>query len=192
MALIQSVTVGNRVINLYTFTGEVLEEKKWSTTQVSGGGGGYNVGSGQQNPVSISSSTTTHDQFFLRDDAGQEKAFETSNAGLALRKGHRVTVLWGIIQGNNSGPNLAIYNHSTGDLTRFDGAIGGLSATAAPSYVIWLTLLGIPAICLYGLGIIMLAVAFYGRSQHKKQQNALRATFQPAVEAVIAQIKGQK
>jgi hypothetical protein len=49
MALVQSVTVGNRVIDLYDFQGDVVDEKKWATTQVSGSGGGcgINVGSGQ-------------------------------------------------------------------------------------------------------------------------------------------------
>lgn len=187
----QTVTVGNRRIDLYTFKGEVLEEKKWASTQVSGGGGGYNYGSGQQNPISITSTTTTHDQFFLRDDSGQEKAFETSNAGLALRKGNRVTVLWGIIQGNNSGPNLAIYNHSTGTLTKFDQGICGMVTTPPPGYSTWLMILGVFALCLYGAGIIILAVAFYARSRHKKQQNALHATFLAAVEGVIAQITSQ-
>jgi hypothetical protein len=40
MALIKTVTVGDRIIDLFTFQGEVLDEKKWATTQVSGSGGG--------------------------------------------------------------------------------------------------------------------------------------------------------
>jgi len=36
MALLKTVTVGDRIIDLFTFHGEVLEEKKWATTQVSG------------------------------------------------------------------------------------------------------------------------------------------------------------
>ena len=120
MALIRSVTVGERVIDLHKFTGEVVDEKKWSTTQVSGGGGGYNVGLGQNNPVTISSVSTTHDQFFLKNDSGQEMAVELANAELALRKGHRVTVFWGILQGQERGSYVAIYNHTTNNLTKID------------------------------------------------------------------------
>ena len=87
MALIRSVTVGDRTIALYAFTGEVVDEKKWGTTEVGSSGGGYNAGSGQNNPVTISSVSHTHDQFFLKNDSGQEMAVETTDAGLALRKG---------------------------------------------------------------------------------------------------------
>jgi hypothetical protein len=189
MPLIQTVTVGNRVIDLLSFTGEVLDEKKWATTHVAGGGGGYNVGSGQQNAVTISSTTVTHDQFFLRDDAGQEQAFETANAGLALRKGHRVSVLWGVIRGGPNGPTLAIYNHTTGTLTRFDGAVAGLAVPPAPLAVVIAYVVSIFAICFYGLGIIALIVLLVVRSAGKK---SLMAAFRPAVEAAIAQIKSQK
>src|ERR1700722_6219456 len=99
---VQRVILDGRVINLYTFCGEVLDEKKWSTTQVAGGGGGMNAGTGLPNRVTIASVNTTHDQFFLRDSNGEEKSFQLDDAGIALRKSHRVTVLWGSVKGFES------------------------------------------------------------------------------------------
>lgn len=189
MALIQTVTVGNRVIDLHTFSGEVVEEKKWATTQVSGSGGGYNMGSGQQNPVTITSTTTTHDQFFLRDAAGQERAFEISGGGLALRKGHRISVLWGIIQGNPQGPYIAVYNHTTGSLSEFPSAVAGLAVPPTPLLLVVVYLVSILAICFYGLGVVVLAVLLIYRSSQKKH---LLATLRPAVAAAIAQIRNAK
>ena len=192
MPLIQTVTVGDRTIDLHTFQGEVVEEKKWATTQVSGGGGGYNVGSGQQNPVTITSSTTTHDQFFLRNDAGQEMAFEIADASLALRKSHRVSVLWGIIKGNERGPFVAVYNHTTGNLTRIESGIRALAVPPAPAMIPIAYLASFVAICLYGVGIIALIVLLVMGSQRKKRSNQLMADFSSAVDAAIAQIKNQK
>lgn len=189
MTLVQTVTVGNRVIDLYTFTGEVVEEKKWATTQVTGGGGGYNMGSGQQNPVSITSTTTTHDQFFLRDDAGQERAFEIAGGGLALRKGHRITVLWGLIKGNQTGPYLAVYNHTTGSLSELAGSVAHLAVPPTPLALIVVYLVSIFAICFYGLGIVVLIALIVYRSGQKKR---LLATLRSAVDAAIAQIKSQQ
>ncbi len=189
MALINSVTVGDRIIDLFTFQGEVVDEKKWATTQVAGGGGGINTGSGQPNPVTISSSSTTHDQFFLRSDDGKEQAFEFANAGLALRKGHRITVLWGTIKGNVSGTYLAVYNHTTGQLSAIPDSINKLAIPSMPVPVFIGYILGVLGICFYGVGFIVLAVLIITRSKLKKQ---LVATFSPTVEAAIAQIKGQK
>jgi len=186
MALLKTVTVGDRVIDLFTFHGEVLEEKKWATTQVSGSGGGINTGSGQPSPVTITSSSTTHDQFFLRGDDGHEEAFEFANAGLALRKGHRMSVLWGTIKGNNSGTYLAVYNHTTSRLSEIPDSINNLAVPPMPRAVLIGYVAGVFAICFYGLGFIVLPVLFILRSKRKKQ---LIATFRPAVEAAISQIR---
>ncbi len=186
MALIPSVTVGERIIELYTFQGEVVDEKKWATTQVSGSGGGINAGSGQPNPVTIASTTTTHDQFFLRNDSGQELAVELANAGIALRKGHWVTVLWGAIKGYSQGSWLAVYNHTTGNLTPFPAAVDTLAIPPLSTSMLLLYVASVFGFCFYGLGIIVLAVLLFQRAARKKQ---LRAALRPAVDAAISQIK---
>lgn len=189
MALIQTITVGNRTIDLYAFTGEVVDEKKWATTHVSGSGGGYNVGSGQNNPITISSTTTTHDQFFIRDEAGKEMSFEMANTGVALRKGHRITVLWGIIKGNDRGPNIAVYNHATDNLTLIQSSITGLAIPPTPLPIVLAYFVSAFAACFYGLGIIALVALLIYRSGRKKQ---LLAAFRPAVDAAVAKIRNQK
>jgi hypothetical protein len=186
MPLLKTVTVGDRIIDLITVHGEVVEEKKWATTQVMGSGGGFNAGSGQPSPVTISSSTTTHDQFFLRGDDGREQAFELANAGLALRKGHRMSVLWGTIKGNSSGTYLAVYNHTTSQLSEIPGSINGLAVPPMPTAVLIGYVLGVFAICVYGLGFIILPVIIILRSKRKKE---LIATFRREVEAAISQIR---
>jgi hypothetical protein len=189
MALINSVAVGDRIIDLITFQGEVVDEKKWATTQVAGGGGGINTGSGLPNQVTITSVSTTHDQFFLRNNEGQEKAFEFANAGLALRKGNRVTVLWGTIKGNEHGKYLAVYNHTTGQLSQIPDSINNLAIPPMPVPVFIGYVAGVLGICFYGVGFVVLAVLIITRSKRKKE---LIATFRPAVETAIAGIKSQQ
>lgn len=81
-----------------------------------GGGGFQQDGTGQAASVSISSTTTTHEQFFLRNKSGKEKSFEFSNADLAIREGGIVTVLWAIKHGKETGRCFAVYNHDTEEL----------------------------------------------------------------------------
>jgi hypothetical protein len=190
MALIRSVTVGDRTIELHQFTGEVVEEKKWATTQVSGGGGGYNVGSGQNNPVTIASVSHTHDQFFLKNESGKEMAVEMTDAGLALRKGHRATVFWGTIQGQERGQYVAIYNHTTNSLTKIDSAIDGLATKPASGLIMLAWIACIFGICLYGLGIVGLVVLFIVGGKRKRKNQELVATLRTALDGVIAEVKG--
>ena len=188
MALIKSVTVGDRVIDLYNFHGEVVEEKKWATTQISGGGSTTQA-TGYASNAPITSATTTHDQFFVRSDDGQEMAVETTNSGLALRKGHRVTVFWGIIKGNERGPFVAIYNHTTGDLTKMDLAIYNLAVPGASTGFLIGMVAGVFGICFYGLGIIVLAFLLIQKSKQKRQfVGALR----PAIDEAIFQCRNPK
>jgi len=190
MALIRSVTVGDRTIALYAFTGEVVDEKKWGTTEVGSSGGGYNAGSGQNNPVTISSVSHTHDQFFLKNDSGQEMAVETTDAGLALRKGHRVTAIWGILQGMERGQYLAIYNHTTNTLTKFDPAIQGLAMNPPPGMLTLAWIASFVGICLYGLGLIgIVALYISGGKRHRKNKEQVDL-FRSEVDRAIAGVKG--
>jgi hypothetical protein len=190
MALIRSVKVGDRTIDLHKFSGEVVEEKKWATTQVSGGGGGYNVGSGQNNPVSVSSVTQTHDQFFLKDDKGQEMAVEMTDAGLALRKGNRVSVFWGIIQGDQRGPYVAIVNHTTNSVTKIESAIQGLAVKPTSGFVTLAWIACVFGLCFYGLGLIGMVALFIAGRKRKKRNQELADTFKAALDGAIAESKG--
>lgn len=183
MSLLKTIQVGDRTIDLHKFTGEVVDEKKWATTQVSGSGGGYNVGSGQQNPVTISSTTTTHDQFFLKNDNGQEMAVQLANYGLALRKGHRVSVIWGIIQGQGQGPFLAVYNHSTATPTTILSAIQNLAVPPMPTFIVVAWAVSLITICFYGIGIIAVIILAITRRNRKR---SLLAQLQTEVNKLLA------
>ncbi|MEK7764274.1 MAG: hypothetical protein AAB433_22090 [Nitrospirota bacterium] len=119
MAKTSEVTLKGMKFEIYSLTGEVKDSRKWTSTEVSGeggGGGGYvQGGSGyvSTQPVNITSTTTTHDQLFVQGSDGKEICVETSNANLQVRPGHIVSVVWGIKKGKDQGYYWTIFNHNT-------------------------------------------------------------------------------
>lgn len=111
----QTIHLGKRNIAIHHFTGKVASSSKNMETKVhGGGGGGYSYqGTGGSAPVRISSTTVIHDQLFLIDKTGTEKALQLKDFDLACRESNIVSAVWGIVEGDNSGPYFAILNHTT-------------------------------------------------------------------------------
>src|SRR5438045_9722603 len=97
---VRSVTLGNRIIDLHALSGIIMEEKKWTTLEVSGGGGsGYvHQGGGYLSNNPIKSTTTVHDQLLVRADDGQEHSIQLNDMNVVVRKGHRDPFVWGRVQ----------------------------------------------------------------------------------------------
>jgi hypothetical protein len=94
---------------LYTRTGEVLKSSKFSTTHVSGGGSTSN------GSVSISSSSTIHDQVFIVDKNNQEHNIRLSNWDINVREGHTLTFCWIIKNGKETGKYVSVFNRTTNE-----------------------------------------------------------------------------
>jgi hypothetical protein len=113
----QTITIGKRTVTMHQFTGKVVSSSKNMETKVhGGGGGGYSYqGTGGSAPVTISSTTVIHDQLFLVDKEGNERALQLTGFDLACRESNIVTAMWAITSGEERGPYFAIINHSTGE-----------------------------------------------------------------------------
>ena len=118
--------IGKTNFEFQSLRGEVAGASKWSTTHVSGGGGGGYVhqGTGYSATAPVTSTTTEHDQFFVRRSDGKETPMRLSDAKLALRDGQDVSLVWGIPAGKNEGAYVAVMNHTTGQLTPLHKGIG--------------------------------------------------------------------
>lgn len=98
-------------------------------------------------PGQIRVTDVSTDELWLQDDHGQERAISMNDIGLAVRIGHRVSVVWGSTPWNETGPYFGARNHSTGEL-RVDlvAAVGqnlrqwGLNTGAASSLALWTVL----------------------------------------------------
>jgi hypothetical protein len=115
---------------LNTTTGTVLSPTKSREVQthVSGGGPAYvSHGVVYSQPITSTTTTTIHDQFFIHDPGqNRERAFKLQNVDIALREGHAMSVAWGIKKGKNSGYNFLFRNHTTRRTDFIDGAIRGM------------------------------------------------------------------
>jgi hypothetical protein len=117
----REITINGKPFELHSVTGRVAAATKQLETRVSGGGGGgfTNTGAGYTNPVHITSTTITHDQIFLVDENGNERALRLQNWNIACREGHELTAVWIIRKGKNSGPFVAIRNATVNE-TKYD------------------------------------------------------------------------
>ncbi|WP_372754398.1 hypothetical protein [Mariniflexile sp.] len=109
------IQIGSKSLTIYKFTGKVAEAQKHLETKVSGGGGGGGTyrGTGASAPVSVTSTTITHDNIFLIDKEGNERALQLQDFNIACRPTNIITALWGIPEGKETGSYYAIINHTT-------------------------------------------------------------------------------
>jgi hypothetical protein len=95
-------------------TGSVDGASKMGTTNVYGGGGGANA-YGYARSIRISSTTTIHDQFFLRQPGGAVETIKLQGWDFPVADGHVVSAVWAVREGAGAGPFVIVVNHTTED-----------------------------------------------------------------------------
>jgi len=117
----KTIRISGKDYQLNWVTGDVLESSKNMETKVSGGGGSFSsssyrgTGGGHGHIAPIVSTTTVHDQIFIKDDGGKEYSFQLQNIDVACRCGNKLSVIWEK-NGQKSGPYVAVINHSTSEI----------------------------------------------------------------------------
>lgn len=96
-------------VSYFTKSGTVLDSQSSSTTSVHGSGGGQS-----NRAVHISSTTTKHLHLFVRQDDGKEFDTTFDDIGLAVRTGHRVSVVYAGTKAGNTGYSTGLVVHDTG------------------------------------------------------------------------------
>ena len=111
------ILINNKPYEHHFFRGSVVGATKQLETKVHGGGGGGGSfrGTGYTAPVTVSSTTVTHDMIHLADDSGSELALRLQNWDLSVRETHKLTAIWLIKKGKSKGPYVAIHNHTLGE-----------------------------------------------------------------------------
>jgi len=105
-----------RYINFHRTSGTVLEHKRSSETHVSSSGGGGYVGShgGQVAAAQVHSTVITTDDIWIEQENGSEKKISLTNYDVALRSGHKISIFYAVLEGENKGPYMCLVNHSDG------------------------------------------------------------------------------
>lgn len=177
----KTIQAAGKEVSLYNFTGVVAESGKNLETVVSGGGGGgysYN-GTGGSAPVTIRSHTIVHDQLFLVDKNGNEKSFQLQDFNIACRKDNKLSVIWGIKKGAETGPYIIVHNYTTKETFYRDSSIAKL--LRPNQLLLWIGLIlgtiiawkiiGATALVLVIAAIIVLNIRF--KQQVKNFKNSI-------------------
>ncbi len=124
-------TIGRKTYEHHFVTGKVASAEKQLETKVSGGGGGGGSyrGTGYTAPVTVSSTTTTHDAIYLVDGSGQEHALRLQDWDLSVREGHELTAVWLIKKGKSSGDYVAMHNATLKETNYDDKTLAKLHRT---------------------------------------------------------------
>lgn len=130
--------LGGGTYGLNRVTGSVENASKLASTSVFASGGGGYVGAqgGTVNPISVGSSTTVHDQFFIRG-GGRVEAIQLKGWDFAVADGQLVSAVWAIREGTGSGPYFVLRNHTTGD-TSFASPFLSQHLMRASGFGLWL------------------------------------------------------
>ena len=120
-------------------------------------------GSGGNSTIRISSSTTEHHQFFLRDASGHEREARVVGE-LALREGHDVSALWGT-RANTGELCVAVVNHTTGQTKTLRDTLLHLAfgESGDRSRSRGLALIGSAFLLLWSAGAILGALSLIGQ-----------------------------
>lgn len=196
-----------------TLTGTVIAAKVWSETRVHGGAkaestyvpaGGGHVSTPE---VTISSTTTEKLHLFIKRDDGREFDQRFVHAGLGLREGNRVSIVYVPKIG---GEPMALVNHDTSKSRIYENRIPGLTTTTyssagkkvASTIVSWAILAGFLALAYFGFsgelsgsellsysGILIagwILAILLGPKVPEGLRDRIKATIQQRVDAALA------
>jgi hypothetical protein len=104
---IGSVNVIWRTLDIYGFTGEIMETQRTSETTVTGNMHAPNA--------QISSRTDHYTHLFLRSADGSELDVNFESR-VGFRAGQTATVIWASSAGPDKGKYIAAYNHTSGQI----------------------------------------------------------------------------
>lgn len=114
-----------------TVRGEVTSTKTWSETHVTGSGGGYvNPHTGYATPVTIRSTSTRWDRFFIKKADGMQTEVCLPDLGVGCGEGHDVALYYGRVRQKQAQHLLAVANNSTGRM----GYTNGISTVVGTAW----------------------------------------------------------
>lgn len=178
-------------LEVYAFTGTVVDQQSRSETHVSGGGGGGYVagGTGYSASAPVSSTTIRHQNLFLVDEEGKEELFEFTNFTITCRPGQRISLVGAskegapdnTVLGYNHDVNMIYYRESGIDKLCFPGWRNSLIAFTVS--FLFISLFGL----IYAIIISPIILSFYIFERKAKNSQKFKRTNE--IESVIAHLR---
>ncbi len=167
--------LGGTFYTLYSDTGTVVSPSKDREvrTHVHGGqvSGGYNSPV-TSTPVTSTTTTITHLEFFLQKANGEERPIHVTSglADTAVREGHKLSAVWMIRKGKESGNYFMFRNHSTGQTIYNDASLKGMVTPWWKTLVIITSFLSCIGVLLLIPYLIVLHMVLKNRVHRVEQQ----------------------
>lgn len=169
----KELTIDSTRLQLDWFTGTVLSASQNMETRVTGGGGGGH--GGHSAPVRISSTTVVHDQVFLVDRNGKERAFHLTGFSLASRETHKLSVFWVVKKGAETGDYVMVQNHTTEDSSFSEPVVHKLlAASSGPYMALGILVLATLAFLPGGLWFLLALAFVVGSVIHSRKRTRTR------------------
>lgn len=129
--------IARRRTDICSMTGHVVDASK-VVEQHFRPGYTERLADGTTRSVAPSSSSTMREQIFIVDPNGVEHALQLTDWNLAVRPGHRLSMIWFSSKGRNT-PYLAFYNHDTRDARYLGYPLRRFIRTSfKPGLILWL------------------------------------------------------
>lgn len=179
----------------FSKTGVVADAQNSATTHVHGGGGQNNTA------VSISSTTTKHLHIFVRQDNGKEFDTAFDDLGVAVRPGHRVSVVYVGAKNATVGYATGLLVHDTDRsavstdmaesfVRRINPAVGFLIFLFGPLLILGALILLTGSRDIGGPGwLIGIAAVSFWLYSRKSKSDKLRNEIVEGVEAELERLK---
>ncbi|WP_298213525.1 hypothetical protein [Acidocella sp.] len=167
-----------RNLEIYGFTGEILENQRSSETRVTGHSNSF---TGQ---AQIQSHTTHYQHLFLRSPDGREDNLEFP-AKVGFRAGQTATLVWASTKGPTKGEYVAVYNNTSGQINPIRR--GNNRMACIPGYT-WFAILAIilavvgvatGSLIVAALGIAYLVFMIWSQRRLLKGVERLMLNYQP-------------
>jgi hypothetical protein len=177
---IGSVNVIWRNLDIYAFTGEIVETQRTSETTVTGN---------MNAPISqISSRTDHYTHLFLRAPDGRELDVNFESR-IGFRAGQTATAIWASSAGPDSGKYIAAYNHTSGQINTIRKGNNDMACIPFYNYIgivaIFYGMFGfmahglIPKLIQFGIGFGYIAFMLLCQKKLMDGTNALMRTYTP-------------
>jgi hypothetical protein len=88
-----------------------------------------------QTPVTVTTTSHVHDQFYLSVPGRTDISMQLTDVNVAVADGQLVTVVWAVPKRKDRGPYILIRNHTTGNVWPVKGALRDLIVPKLPGVV---------------------------------------------------------
>ena len=178
------------IAELYGFhkSGEVRGVSTWSETSVSATTTHNHHGSGSSSSsTSVSSTSYEKQRFFLRRADGGEDEITLTDAGIAFRDGHRITLIYCGHKADEIGWPMGAFNHDTGRRAVFAQSIDWIIPKPSGKLGWLIVVFGIMSFrsIVFAIGVVgVVALMIHNGRRRKRLRAEVRAEIERQLDEV--------